>query len=115
MTRRAFVELTTLAGGEAVLSGLSACGGFSQAPSPSASVTSGSAGADATASTSASVAAATASASSSDASGAAPQVYFTHKLNSESMQAVFAAIGQGLGNGRIGVKLSTGEPGAITT
>ena len=27
------------------------------------------------------------------------------------MQAVFAAIGQGLGNGRIGVKLSTGEPG----
>ena len=27
------------------------------------------------------------------------------------MQAVFAAIGQGLGDGRIGVKLSTGEPG----
>ena len=60
---------------------------------------------------SASASIATAPASSSVASGAAPQVYFTHKLDSEAMQAVFAAIGQALGDGRIGVKLSTGEPG----
>ena len=70
---------------------------------------------DAAASSSASAAtsasAAAAPASSAGANGSAPQVYFTRKLDSEAMQAVFAAIGQGLGGGKIGVKLSTGEPG----
>ena len=39
------------------------------------------------------------------------QVYFTRALDSAGLQAVFAAIGKGLGNGNIGVKLSSGEPG----
>jgi hypothetical protein len=51
------------------------------------------------------------SAASQDASSGAPQVYFTRAIDSVGLQAVFAAIGQGLGGGRIGVKLSSGEPG----
>jgi hypothetical protein len=52
-----------------------------------------------------------AASASQGAPSSASQVYFTHALDSAGLQAVFAAIGQGLGDGRIGVKLSSGEPG----
>jgi len=103
MTRRSFVKLSALAGGTAMLAGLSACGG-QQSPAASSQAAS-------TASSSpASSSAETSQSASAAASGAAPAVYFARAVNPEALQAVFDAIGAGLA-GKVGVKLSTGEPG----
>lgn len=111
MTRRAFVRLSAIASGTAVLSGLAGCGN-------AASISSGKSSQEASGSASSSASAqadssesVSSSAASQDASSGAPQVYFTRAIDSAGLQAVFAAIGQGLGGGRIGVKLSSGEPG----
>ena len=90
MTRRSFVSAAALASGAATLAGLTAC----EAGSPT----------DTTSATE------TAPETSSDASGETPTVYFTHAVEPDALQAVFDAIGSGL-TGKIGVKLSTGEPG----
>lgn len=111
MTRRAFVRLSAVASGTAVLSGLAGCGNV-------ASISSGESSPEASGSVSSlaseqagSPESESSSAASQDASSGAPQVYFTRAIDSAGLQAVFAAIGQGLGGGRIGVKLSSGEPG----
>lgn len=44
------------------------------------------------------------------AAGSAPVVYFARTVDSRALQAVFDAIGRRL-SGRVGAKLSTGEPG----
>lgn len=41
-----------------------------------------------------------------------PAVYFTSAIDAQAIQAVYAAIGRSLTGPRIGVKLSTGEPGS---
>lgn len=102
MTRRTFVELGAIAGGFAALSGLAGCGSTSQA-SPASSAASSFVESVESASSS--------SASSAPTSSEAPQVYFTRALDSAGLQAVFAAIGRELGSGKVGVKLSSGEPG----
>ena len=103
MTRRSFVKLGALAGSAAMLAGLSACGGRqSPAASSQAASTASSSPASPSAETSQSAPAAT--------SEAAPAVYFARAVNPEALQAVFDAIGAGL-TGKVGVKLSTGEPG----
>ncbi|WP_417052607.1 DUF362 domain-containing protein [Ellagibacter isourolithinifaciens] len=107
MTRRTFVELGAIAGGFAALSGLAGCGSTSQASPASSAASSFAESAESASSSSASPS----SASSAPASSEAPQVYFTRALDSAGLQAVFAAIGRELGSGKIGVKLSSGEPG----
>lgn len=110
MTRRTFVELGAIAGGFAALSGLAGCGSTSQASSASSAASSFAESAGSVESASSS-SASSSSASSAPASFEAPQVYFTRALDSAGLQAVFAAIGRELGFGKIGVKLSSGEPG----
>ncbi|MBR3181363.1 MAG: DUF362 domain-containing protein [Eggerthellaceae bacterium] len=103
MTRRTFVEIGAIASGAAVLTGLAGCGEASNATSGGAASSAASGSSD-----SASV-----QNTESDASNGSntPLVYFTRALDSAGLQAVFAAIGKGLGDGNIGVKLSSGEPG----
>ena len=108
MTRRTFVELGVAAGGFAALAGLAACGNASQI---SASASSAASSPAESAESSSASSTSSSSASSAPAATGAPQVYFTRTLDSAGLEAVFAAIGRGLGSGRIGVKLSSGEPG----
>ncbi len=116
MTRRTFVKIGAIASGAVVLSGLAGCGGASKASSEgaaSSALSSAASSAQKSASSQNAKAGTSSesSASQSTASQNTPQVYFTHTLDSAGLQAVFAAIGKGLGNGNIGVKLSSGEPG----
>lgn len=104
MTRRRFVELGAVAGGTVLLSGLAACNGSSRSSTAPNQLPSSSADAGEPSESAA-------QSSPSSSAGNAPQVYFTRAVDSAALQAVFAAIGHGLGDGRIGVKLSTGEPG----
>ncbi|MDO4533759.1 MAG: DUF362 domain-containing protein [Coriobacteriia bacterium] len=100
MTRRRFVELATIAAGGFALSGLAGCaenGGGAPAAT-SASAASSSAEASVSSSTSASAA-------------GGPPVYLIRTVDPGALQAVFAALGQSLGAGKVGVKLSSGEPG----
>lgn len=110
MTRRTFVELGAIAGGFAALSGLAGCGSTSQA-SPASSAASSFAESAESVESASSSSASSSSASSASASSEAPQVYFARALDSAGLQAVFAVIGRELGSGKIGVKLSSGEPG----
>ena len=115
MTRRTFVELGAIAGGFAALSGLAGCGSTSQASPASSAASSFAESAEsvesASSSSASSSSASSSSASSASASSEAPQVYFARALDSAGLQAVFAVIGRELGSGKIGVKLSSGEPG----
>lgn len=86
-----------------MLVGLSACGG-QQSPAASSQAASTASSSPASPSAEASQSAPAA------ASGAAPAVYFARAVNPEALQAVFDAIGAGL-TGKVGAKLSTGEPG----
>lgn len=95
------MEIGAIASGASVLTGLAGCGGASKASSASDSVSS----------QSAEPGASSGSNTTQPASSNVPQVYFTRALDSAGLQAVFAAIGKGLGGGNIGVKLSSGEPG----
>lgn len=114
MTRRRFVELATLAAGGVALAGLSGCGNGQTSAS---SARSSSAESSAPTTTSSSSAAETATeaeanpASTSTHSTEGPIVYLARDVNSGALQAVFAALGIGLGSGKVGVKLSSGEPG----
>ena len=100
MTRRSFVSAAAVASGMAVLTGLAACGAGSSpsedgpASAPSETIDN----------------AEEAPASTDETRAQAPAVYFTHSVVPETLQAVFDAIGEGL-SGKVGVKLSTGEPG----
>ena len=100
MTRRSFVSAAAMASGMAVLTGLAACGAGS---SPSED-------GPASAPTETTDNAEEAPASTDETRAQAPAVYFTHSVVPETLQAVFDAIGEGL-SGKVGVKLSTGEPG----
>ena len=104
MTRRSFVKLGALAGGTAMLAGLTACGGQAPSSGSSSQVVSSSSSASASASEESSPAA------SSAAQRTVPAVYFARAVNPNALQAVFNAIGTGL-SGNVGAKLSTGEPG----
>ena len=110
MTRRTFVEIGAFASGAAVLTGLVGCGSTSSSGASSGSAAASSAAASSASSSSGSASAQSASSAVASDSGV-PQVYFTRALDSAGLQAVFAAIGKGLGSGNIGVKLSSGEPG----
>ena len=103
MTRRTFVEIGAIASGAAVLTGLVGCGSAAQS-SDSGAISS-------TVSSASDSASAQNAESNASSSLSAPHVYFTRALDSAGLQAVFAAIGKGLGDGNIGVKLSSGEPG----
>lgn len=100
MTRRSFVSAATAASGAMLLSGLAACGA---APSPSG-------GGPASASGGHVDVAGETNASTDIVTNETPVVYFTHAVEPAALRAVFDAIGEGL-SGRVGVKLSTGEPG----
>ena len=104
MTRRRFVEFAALATGGAALAGLSSCAS-GQASSAVASSSGGASSAGVSTSPSAS------EASSGISLAGVSQVYFTRTVDGPALQAVFAAIGQSLGSGKVGVKLSSGEPG----
>ncbi len=110
MTRRRFVGLGAVAGGAVILSGLVGCGKASQPSSGSDHISASANPAPESESPS------TASGqNSSSTRGTQPArtstVYLARTVDSAALRAVFAAIGHGLGDGRIGVKLSTGEPG----
>ena len=104
MTRRPFVRLGALAGGAAMLAGLSACAGQAASPSSASQST------NSAASASASQPAKGSHPAPAAVSGTPPAVYFARAVNPEALQAVFDAIGVGLA-GNVGAKLSTGEPG----
>ena len=117
MTRRRFVKIGATAGSAAILAGLTACGGTSAASSAGAGspVESGNADPAPGASGSMTSQGEAPSGSSASAFGTAQaggsQVYLTRAIDAAALQLAFDAIGRGLGSGRIGVKLSTGEPG----
>ena len=100
MTRRSFVSAAAVAGGMVALSGLAACGA-----NPSTSAHEAASAAKETVDN-----VEKATGSSSGISTQTPAVYFTHAVEPATLQAVFEAIGKGLA-GKVGVKLSTGEPG----
>ena len=103
MTRRSFISAAVLAGGGAACAGLTACG---TAPSPSAD-----APASGTTSTSSENADAKNQApEATSEAGNAHAVYFARAVDPAALKAVFEAMGAGL-TGKIGVKLSSGEPG----
>ncbi len=97
-TRRRFVEFATIAMGGLALPGLAGCAEEkTEGGSPAEQATDND------------VQGSESSAVTPAADGST--VYFTHNVDSTALQAVFAAIGQNLGDGRVGVKLSSGEPG----
>ena len=101
LTRRRFVRIGA-GGAAAVLAGLAACKDAAPSPAPEPATD--------TQATDTQAPASPATDGDGSASSASP-VFFTKSLDSAALQAVFAAIGQSLGDGCIGVKLSTGEPG----
>ena len=108
MTRRSFVGASMLAGGVGLMAGLAGCGGHQSGSGD------GLASRPAQTSGSAQDTAETSLAANNDASvttsNDTPAVFFVHAVDPEALQAVFDAIGVGL-VGKIGVKLSSGEPG----
>ena len=111
MTRRPFIELGTLASGALALSGLAGCGTNAQTSQASTSSKASSTASDSASSQNAASDNATSSQTAQAPSSGVPRGYFTRAIDSAGLQAVFASIGQGLGEGTIGVKLSSGEPG----
>ena len=110
MTRRTFVEIGAIASGAMVLTGLVGCGSASKSSGEIASSSSTPSKSDSASAQSSSTSTQNVKPSASSNSSA-PHVYFTRALDSAGLQAVFEAIGKGLGDGNIGVKLSSGEPG----
>ena len=91
MTRRTFVSAAALAGGTAVLAGLTSCApGSSPANNDPAPAPDGPANET------------EATPSASKTSNQTPVVYFTHAVEPAALQAVFDAIGEGL-TGKVGV------------
>ena len=107
LTRRRFVELAAAAGG-IVLVGASGCAGGGPGASSQASQSADGGVRD---SSSASSNSSTSGASTGASATGGPAVYFARNVSDGALQAAFAAIGQSLGNGKVGVKLSSGEPG----
>lgn len=99
LSRRSFIEAAALAAGGLVLGGgLVGCAGGAM---PQGAV-------DDTAHEDH----ATSEEASTGSAPAVPAVYFTSAIDAQAIQAVYAAIGRSLTGPRIGVKLSTGEPGS---
>lgn len=99
LSRRSFIEAAALAAGGLVLGGgLVGCAGGAM---PQGTV-------DDTAHEDH----ATSEEASTGSTPAVPAVYFTSAIDAQAIQAVYAAIGRSLTGPRIGVKLSTGEPGS---
>lgn len=99
LSRRSFIEAAALAAGGLVLGGgLVGCAGGAM---PQGMV-------DDTAHEDH----ATSEEASTGSAPAVPAVYFTSAIDAQAIQAVYAAIGRSLTGPRIGVKLSTGEPGS---
>ena len=99
LSRRSFIEAAALAAGGLVLGGgLVGCAGGAM---PQGTVDD-TAHEDHAASEEA----------STGSAPAVPAVYFTSAIDAQAIQAVYAAIGRSLTGPRIGVKLSTGEPGS---
>ncbi len=99
LSRRSFIEAAALAAGGLVLGGgLVGCAGGAM---PQGTVDD-TAHEDHAASEEA----------STGSAPAVPDVYFTSAIDAQAIQAVYAAIGRSLTGPRIGVKLSTGEPGS---
>ena len=99
LSRRSFIEAAALAAGGLVLGGgLVGCAGGAM---PQGTV-------DDTAHEDH----ATSEETSTGSAPAVPAVYFTSAIDAQAIQAVYAAIGRSLTGPRIGVKLSTGEPGS---
>lgn len=99
LSRRSFIEAAALAAGGLVLGGgLVGCAGGAM---PQGTV-------DDTAHEDH----ATSEEASTESAPAVPAVYFTSAIDAQAIQAVYAAIGRSLTGSRIGVKLSTGEPGS---
>ena len=99
LSRRSFIEAAALAAGGLVLGGgLVGCAGGAM---PQGTV-------DDTAHEDH----ATSEEASAGSAPAVPAVYFTSAIDAQAIQAVYAAIGRSLTGPRIGVKLSTGEPGS---
>ena len=117
MTRRSFVELAAIAAGGIALTGLSGCAqdgtqGGSKASSQADQTTNSGAQDQTSATSSEPTSATTVSEEASTATRTgSPAVYFAHSVDGAALQAVFAAIGRSLGGGKVGVKLSSGEPG----
>lgn len=99
LSRRSFIEAAALAAGGLVLGGgLVGCAGGAM---PQGTVDD-TAHEDHAASEEA----------STGSAPAVPAVYFTSAIDAQAIQAVYTAIGRSLAGPRIGVKLSTGEPGS---
>jgi uncharacterized Fe-S center protein len=106
MTRKTFLEVGGAAVGTLVLGGLAACGakqeGLSELPD----------GRVVPYDEMAAVYGEIAPANHTDHAGSGPMVYFTHDISPTTLEAIYAALGRALGEGKVGVKLSTGEPGS---
>lgn len=103
MTRRTFLKASELLAGTAVLGGLAACGNASST---------GAADGQVPVDKQAYVVGTIAKANHTNHAGEGSTVLFTHNVSAESLQAIYAALGTALTGEKIGVKLSTGEPGS---
>lgn len=101
MTRRSFLAVSGLSAG-AALSGLVGCANTDAAPEA------GKVPVDRRAYVVGTIAAA----NHSNHAGEGPTVYFTHDVTPEALKAIYAELGSALAGPKVGVKLSTGEPGS---
>jgi uncharacterized Fe-S center protein len=100
MTRRRFVAIGSTAAAAALAQGLAGCSD----PADDVQSVQGASGDD--------QGATDVSTNADSGSAGASTVFFTHTVDADALESVFAALGEGLGDGRIGVKLSTGESGS---
>lgn len=106
MTRRSFIRLSSIAAGGAVATGLAACaGGKTQALSTLPD------GREVPFDPQAAVVGEIAPTNHVNHAGSGSTVYFTHEVSPEALTTMYSALGKQL-MGKVGVKLSVGEPGS---
>ena len=106
MTRRTFLKASSLAAGLVALGELTGCKSESEA------LTTLPDGREVPFDPEAAVVGDIAPANHTNHAGNGSTVFFTHVINPETLTAIYGALGTGLTGSKIGVKLSTGEPGS---
>ena len=112
MTRRTFLKASELITGAVTLGSLAACGNSSSTDAPSSTDASGDSERQVLVDKQAYVVGTIAAANHTNHAGDGSTVLFTHNVNAEALKAIYAALGTALQGPKIGVKLSTGEPGS---
>ncbi|MBR1830290.1 MAG: DUF362 domain-containing protein, partial [Atopobiaceae bacterium] len=108
MTRRSFLQTSALTAGALVAGGLSACTTATSSELLSTLPDGREIPFDPEAAAYGDIAAA----NHTNHAGSGATVLFTHVIDAQTLQAIYKALGTGLTGSKIGVKLSSGEPGS---